>query len=164
MFTMIVTARIRKILAMAEFILEKKFEAPVKIGVSIAGIQVENRIDGFIYPDLALEWKYFSLGTTGLRLGSRSEFYFEGKIFDRPPFFPGRGLFHAGFGGKLKNSDINLWGGVGVFPYNDLGITGQIEIPYSDNLFLYFNGRYGIERKSGMDEFGLSIGARLVEF
>ncbi len=138
----------------------KKFEGPYRIGLA-AGTWSNGSEQTvlFAFPDLALDWKMFSLGTTGIRIGSRNEFYLEGKWLDQPPFQSGKGAIRAGFGLRLKDSGTSMWFGSNVIPYDTPGAAAQIEFPFQENKFLFLNGRVGKE-----SERGISVGVRFTNF
>jgi hypothetical protein len=138
----------------------KKFEGPYRIGLA-AGTWKDgtNRTTFFAFPDLALDWKSFSLGTTGIRIGSRNSFYLEGKWLDQPPFQSGKGALRAGIGFLLKDSGTRMWFGTNVIPYNAPGAAAQFEFPLQGNKFLFFNCRLGSE-----NENGISVGMRIISF
>ncbi len=142
----------------------KKYESPFRLGISAGGLAAGERSDAFIYPDLALDWQNFSLGTTGVRIGSQQKFYLEAKWADQPPFFSGKGFVRFGIGGKLNDSETRIWIGANAFPYNTIGLATQIEFPLKENHYLFFNGRYGKEKISNFDEYGFSVGMRIVSY
>ena len=141
----------------------KKFEGPYRLGLNIGGWNAADR-GGFVfaYPDLALDWEKFSIGTTGIRIGRLQDMYFEIRSMDQPPFFSGKGVLRTGLGGTVDNFGTRFWIGTNVIPYNRLGLATQFEFPFQKNTFLFINGRYG--GSSGMEEFGLSIGLRITNF
>lgn len=143
----------------------KKFDGPFRLGLG-AGAWTTGQKGSYVfgYPDLALDWKNFSIGTSGIRIGSRDEFYFESKVMDQPPFFTGKGAIRIGFGGKLDELDTRLWIGSNVFPYNTAGFATQIEFPIGERQFLFFNGRFGKDRESKIEEYGFSVGTRIISF
>ncbi len=141
----------------------KKFEGPYRMGFIAGGISAgEKGSTLFLFPDLALDWKLVSIGTTGFRLGSRNDFYFEGRWLDQPPLVSGKGLLRAGFGWTFNNGANRFWIGSNVIPYYRSGIAGQLEFPYSERSYIYLNGRLG--RESGMNEYGVSLGIRYISF
>jgi|GEM_PF-2105926 len=139
----------------------RKYEGPYRLGISVGGWSAGERGTlFFLFPDLAFDWKYFSIGTTGVRLGSRSG-YLEGKWLDSPPFLSGKGAFRAGIGGDLPSPFSRYWIGTNVFLYNTPGISLQLEFPIQEEQFLYLNGRLGRDKQSGLEEYGVSIGIRV---
>lgn len=143
----------------------KKYESPFRLGISAGGWAAGKQGSAaFIYPDLALDWQYFSLGTTGVRIGSQQKFYLEGKWLDQPPFLSGKGMMRFGIGGKLNESETRLWIGANAVPYNAIGFATQIEFPLKENQYLFLNGRYGKDKISNFDEFGFSVGMRIVSY
>ena len=76
-----------------------KFEAPFRIGVSGSFTRLHDQTTFVPYPDLALDFKYLSLGTTGLRIGSEDDLYGEISLLDQVPASSGKGLLRAGIGG-----------------------------------------------------------------
>lgn len=143
----------------------KKFEGPYRIGLS-AGLWnlYGNGNRGLAFPDLALDWHYFSIGTTGVRLGVHDDLYLESKWLDQPPYLSGKGLARFGIGFNLKESSTRYWIGGNVIPYSNFGFAAQIEFPWDENKFLFLNGRLGKDKESGYDEYGISLGMRIVKF
>jgi len=140
----------------------RKFEGPYRIGVSAGGWDAGKRGSYAIaYPDLALDWEYFSIGTTGIRLGSLKQMYVEAKGLDEPPYFSGKGFIRLGFGGVLEKPFSNFWIGTNGVPYNSLGLAAQIEFPFAENNFVFLTGRLGNDQKSGFSEYGVSVGLRI---
>ena len=135
-----------------------KFEGPFRIGLAVSGISANGNSGGIPYPDLALDYKYFSVGTTGVRVGSEDGTYGEISVFDQVPFFSGRGCFRMGVGFKPTES-TRLWLGVNTFPYMKNGIAGQFDFLVSNNQFLFINGRGG--QSGSVSEYGFSIGTRI---
>jgi hypothetical protein len=135
-----------------------KFVSPFRIGLntSIASLDKKARI--FPYPDLALDYRYFSLGTTGIRIGSEDDIYGEISLLNQVPFFSGKGFLHAGVGMNVAEG-THLWLGMNTFPYNNAGVAGQIDFPIANNQFLFINGRAG--QSGGVSEYGFSIGTRV---
>jgi hypothetical protein len=135
-----------------------KFEAPFRIGLGASVISLNGKTGVFPYPDLAFDFKYFSLGTTGIRVGEEGGPYGELSVLDQVPFFSGKGCVRMGVG--LKTSEYTrLWLGVNTFPYNKRAFAGQFDFPITNNQFLFLNGRYG--ESSGVPEYGYSIGTRI---
>ncbi len=116
----------------------------------------------FLYPDLALDWKYFSLGTTGVRIGSTDEIYIQYGIANQTPLFSGRGFFNLGVGGNPGKPFSHLWVGMNSIPYRNLGFAIQPEFSLGDNKFIFFNGRYGSYLNQA--EYGFSVGMRIRSF
>lgn len=143
----------------------KKFEGPYRVGISAGGWALEeNGLRGIAYPDLAFDWENFSIGTTGIRVGSRNNIYFEGKWLDHPPLLSGKGLGRFGIGAKTEGTLSGFWIGGNVIPYNRLGFATQLEFPWGENSYLFLNGRFGKDAESGFSEFGISIGMRVISF
>lgn len=139
----------------------KKFEGPYRTGILLGGWTGDRKgAQAHLFPDLALDWKYFSIGTTGVRIGSWKELYVEGRWLDQPPLFTGKGAIRFGIGGRVNEHGTRLWLGTNALPYDPKGIAAQVEFPYREKVFIFLNSRYG--RDSGMDEFGISIGMRIV--
>jgi hypothetical protein len=138
--------------------LTHKFEAPFRVGVSTSVIPHDGQSGFIAYPDLALDFKYFSLGTTGLRLGAADDIYGEVSILDQVPFCSGKGFVRAGVGMRAAE-DMHLWLGVNTYPYYASGLAGQVDLPLSSNQFMFINGRYG--GSGGVTEYGFSIGTRI---
>lgn len=123
-----------------------------------------NGTTAFVFPDLALDWENFSVGTTGLRVGSENTYYGEIKWFDQPPLISGKGLFRAGIGGKLDKPFSRFWIGTNVVPYFSPGIASQLEIPINNGRYIFINGRFGKDADSHFNEFGISIGLKIISF
>jgi len=94
------------------------------------------------YPDLALDFRYFSLGTTGLRLGSEDDIYGEVSILDQVPVYSGKGLARIGVGLKAAE-DTHVWIGLNTLPYYATGVAGQSIFQCPRIVSLFINGRYG---------------------
>ena len=134
-----------------------KFASPFRAGVSVSTLPGRNRTNVIPYPDLALDFRYFSLGTTGVRLGDRDDFYAEVAGFDQVPFGSGMGCARAGTGFKIFG-DTHLFLGVNTIPYYAGGFAGQIDFPISRNQFIFINARNG--NTGGVTEYGISAGLR----
>ena len=143
----------------------KKYSVPFRLGFS-GGFRTEGTYGSgiIIFPDIALDLRYFSIGTTGIRLGSENDLYLESKWLDQPPFLSGKGLTRLGIGGKLDKPFSRFWIGTNVVPYNDLGLATQLEFPWEENKYLYINGRYGKDRASNFSEYGFSVGMKMISF
>ncbi|MBI5476877.1 MAG: hypothetical protein HY964_09100 [Ignavibacteriales bacterium] len=130
-----------------------KFNSPVRLGVrSSFGSYF------LIVPELGLEWKYFSVGTTGVRVGSTDAYYLDAGILNQIPFASGKGLVNLGIGyGNIKPFS-RLWLGMNAIPYSNVGILIQPEFPLGENKYFFINGRYGSFK--GRAEYGLSFGVR----
>ena len=135
-----------------------KYEAPIRVG--LATTFVSNNINMIVvpYPDLAFDSKYFSLGTTGLRIGRENGTYGEISFLDQVPCFSGKGFFKIGMG-LNASENTRLWLGVNSIPYRNKGLAGQIDFPLYTNYYLFINGRYG--NLGGVPEYGFSIGTRI---
>ncbi|MEW5799261.1 MAG: hypothetical protein AB1728_09665 [Bacteroidota bacterium] len=145
--------------------LGRKFEGPYRAGISAGFWNLDGKgIRAIAFPDLALDWYYFSLGTTGVRLGVHDDLYLESKWLDQPPYLSGKGLARFGVGGTLHEYSARFWFGGNVIPYNTLGFAAQIEFPWDENKYLFLNGRLGKDKESNYNEFGVSVGLRLVKF
>jgi len=138
-----------------------KFESPFRIGAhAFGGVAGDNGSPFvFVYPDLALDFKNFSFGTTGLRIGNLDKFYFEIASMDQPPPFSGKGAMRLGVGFGDIHPLSRFWIGTNVIPYNNLGVATQIEFPMHDNQYLFINGRYGTY--VDLPEYGISLGLRI---
>jgi hypothetical protein len=135
-----------------------KFESPFRIGLGVSVFSLNGKTSAIPYPDLALDFKYFSLGTTGIRVGVEGGPYGEISVLDQVPFFSGKGCIRMGVG--MKTSEYTrLWLGVNTFPYNKNALAGQFDFPITNNQFLFFNGRYG--ESDGVPEYGFSVGTRI---
>ena len=135
-----------------------KFEAPFRVGLSASLIPNGGQPAFFAYPDLALDFKYFSLGTTGLRLGAEDDLYGEISFLDQIPYSSGRGFVRAGVGMRAAEG-TSVWLGVNTMPYNSPGLAGQVDFPISSAQSMFINGRYG--ESGGVSEYGFSVGTRL---
>jgi len=135
-----------------------KFEAPFRIGASASVVSFNGRTNVIPYPDLAFDFKYFSLGTTGIRVGSEDGYYAELSAFDQVPLFTGKGFLRAG-AGMRPGANTRLWLGVNTFPYHKTAFAGQLDFPITNNQFLFFNGRFG--ESGGVHEYGFSFGTRI---
>ena len=140
--------------------IEQNFQSPWRMGLSLSVIRRQNSTIVFGYPDLAYDSKYFSLGTTGLRVGPEDVLYIEASIADQVPVFSGKGLGRWGVGGYISNWDTHLWIGQNAGPYDRPGLAGQIDFPLATNHYLFLNGRVGKSRS--ITEYGLSTGLRIV--
>jgi hypothetical protein len=134
-----------------------KFAAPFRVGVSASLITNNGNTVLFPYPDLALDFRYISLGTTGLRIGLEDGTYGEVSFLDQVPYFSGKGFARIGMGVKVKEN-TRVWLGLNSYPYLGSGIAGQVDVPLFTNHFLFINGRYG--ESGGLSEYGLSAGVR----
>jgi hypothetical protein len=135
-----------------------KFESPFRIGIgaSIASLNGEKK--KFIYPDIAFDNNYGSIGTTGVRFGPESGPFLEFSFLDQVPFYTGKGCLRTGVCiNPLDNT--KLWLGMNTGPYNKIGFAGQFDFPITNNQFLFLNGRYG--ESDGIPEYGFSIGTRI---
>lgn len=141
----------------------KKFESPFRFGLGIGGTRT-TKTGLVFFPDLALDWENFSIGTTGLRFGSHQTIYFESKWFDQPPFLSGKGLIRSGIGFRMQEHDTRFWIGTNVLPYHDLGLAAQVELPLHKNNYIFFNGRIGRDKISKIGEYGISVGFRSRNF
>lgn len=111
------------------------------------------------YPDLAYDSRYFSLGTTGVRIGSVDQYYFSLGIASKIPLFAGRGFVNMGVGFHPGGPLSEMWIGVNAIPYQSLSLCLNPEFQITDNKFIFLSGRYG--QSNGIDEYGLSIGLRV---
>ena len=138
--------------------LTHKFEGPLRIGVS--GTYVKAMNGGIVpYPEVALDFRYFSFGTTGLRLGAEDEFYGEFSLLDQVPAFSGKGFARIGLGWNVPDWNTRFWIGQNSTPYRMTSWAGQVDFPVSSNTFLFVNGRSGTS--NGISEYGLSLGVRI---
>ena len=135
-----------------------KFESPFRVGLAASITSVNGEKVGTVYPDLALDYKYFSFGTTGLRVGLENGPYAELSLLDQVPFFSGKGCLRMGVC-MNPTEYTRLWLGINKFPYNNNGFAGQFDFPITSNQFLFFNGRYG--KSGGVPEYGFSVGMRV---
>jgi hypothetical protein len=135
-----------------------KFEAPFRVGLNTFIVSDVGHTNAMPYPDLALDLKYFSLGTTGIRVGSENGTYGEISFLDQVPIYSGKGFLRIGVGMKATEN-TRFWLGLNTLPYYTRGLAGQIDFPLSTNQFIFINGRYGIT--AGVPEYGLSAGTRI---
>ena len=135
-----------------------KFEAPFRVGLNTFIVSDVGHTSAMAYPDLAFDLKYFSLGTTGIRVGSENGTYGEISFLDQVPIFSGKGFLRIGVGMKATEN-TRFWLGLNTVPYYTKGLAGQIDFPLSANQFVFINGRYGIT--AGVPEYGLSAGTRI---
>jgi hypothetical protein len=136
----------------------RKYATPFRVGLSASVAAKDGKMIAFAYPDIAYDSKYFSVGTTGLRIGLEDGPYAEISGFDQVPFFSGRGCFRTGVCVK-PSENTHLWLGMNTIPYDKNGFAGQFDFPITSNQFLFFNGRYG--ESGGVPEYGFSIGTRI---
>lgn len=141
--------------------LTKKHDGPFRTGLLLGGVVMDGG-DGFVflYPDLALDWQYFSLGTTGVRIGDRNDLYAEGGWLNDAPLNSGKGVLHGGIGGRSSAAGARWWVGTNIIPYREPGLAVRYEFPYSEHSFLILNGRIGTSQ--GRDEYGFSVGMRFI--
>lgn len=138
----------------------KKFDSPFRVGLSGSMWNARsNSSRGFVYPDLALDWKSFSIGTTGIRIGALDNYYFEISGADEVPYLSGKGFLRTGVGMNLEKPFLKLWIGANVLPYHTIGAASQIEMPLKEGKYLFLNGRIGNE--AGYKEYGISVGIRM---
>ena len=72
-----------------------KYESNFRAGASLSVYSMNGLIHCFGYPDLAYDTKYFSFGTTGIRLGSEDILYGEFSFLDQVPYFTGKGCLRV---------------------------------------------------------------------
>ncbi len=139
----------------------RKFESPFRIGAHVffGEIGDDRAPFAFVYPDLALDFKNFSFGTTGVRVGNLDKFYFELAAMDQPPPFSGNGAMRLGVGLGAIHPFSRFWIGTNVIPYNNFGVATQIEFPIKENQYMFLNGRYGTNVNA--PEYGISLGFRI---
>ena len=135
-----------------------KFDSPFRIGLCLSTFPTGGKSVIIPYPDLALDFKNFSLGTTGIRVGNTDNFYGELAILDQIPFSSGRGFLRAGTGFRISE-DTHLWLGVNTIPYYAVGASAQIDFPISTDQYIFVNGRSG--STGGVSESGISAGLRI---
>jgi hypothetical protein len=135
-----------------------KYESPFRTGINASIYSVNGKLRVMAWPDLAFDKKYFSIGTTGIRLGPEDILYGEFSFLDQVPLCTGKGCFRTGFGMRLAD-DTRLWIGKNIIPYNRDGWAGQLEFPLTSTQYLFVNGRYG--ESYNIPEYGFSIGTRI---
>lgn len=135
--------------------LTHKFEAPVRIGATGTFFRDGESVAIFAFPDVALDWREFSIGTTGLRLGRTDRFFFDIGGLEGAPLLTGRGVLRTGFGGAFGEDQQRYYVGVNVFPYHEPGVVMQYGIPLQKDRYLSLTGRYG--NGLGKREYGFSL-------
>ena len=135
-----------------------KFESPWRLGATFWLIN-SKKTTAFVYPDLAFDADFVSVGTTGLRLGPKDVFYGELAFGDEVPPLSGKGLVRIGLGGYVPDLKTHLWLGKNALPYENSGWAAQADFEFSRDRFVFVNGRYGTAHN--IPEYGLSIGLRL---
>ena len=143
------------------FKMTHKFEGPFRVGLIVNPIFSGSRGGVIPYPDLALDWKYFSLGTTGVRVGRLDDIYGELAIGDQVPAFSGRGFVRYGVGWTVADWDTRFWLGQNELPYSQ-GWAGQVDFPVGPGKYVFVNGRLG--NYAGIQEYGISIGLRIRDY
>lgn len=132
----------------------------------------------YLNPFVNTEWKYFAfgLGLFGMggykikrnhvsdsyirgislytRLGNLNSFYMDASIFHTPPLFSGN-LMKMGCGIRTSPK-INLWLGVGAFPYDRPGLTLKGDYRVHSRLNISTLIRYGYNE--GIPEGAISFG------
>jgi hypothetical protein len=139
------------------FKVSHKYKSHFRAGASLSVYSMNGAIHCIGYPDLAFDAKYFSFGTTGIRLGSEDIIYGELSFLDQVPYFTGKGCARIGVGMNVYEN-THLWIGRSAIPYDRPAWAGQIEFPISSGQFLFFNGRYGLS--TNIPEYGLSVGTK----
>ena len=142
-----------------------KMNGPFRLGGSLGGVaSLEKNVGAspIIYPELALDFKYFALGTTGLRFGDYNQTYVQLGILNSSPPFSGQGVLNLGVGLNSIDPFSRMWVGVNVIPYRNVGLVLQPEFPISSNKFLFITGRYG--KVEGLSEYSISVGMRIRSF
>ncbi len=140
----------------------KKFEGPLRIGFGIGTYPHKKTSWNWIaVPDLALDWREFSIGTTGLRLGAEDNLYIDLRVGAHPPYASGSGIIRSGVGWTVRETSAKFWLGANVIPYNNSGLAAQIDFPVGERTFLYIDGRFGQDKQSRRNEFGVAAGIRL---
>ncbi len=135
-----------------------KFQAPYRIGATFSSFPIDHHTGVLIYPDLAVDYGFLSLGTTGARVGRIDSLYIELKAFDSAPFATGGGIYRCGISFPLSKKGTRLWAGANVSPYYNWGPAAAIDFKISDKQSIVINGRYGVYHQK--PEFGLSLGLR----
>jgi hypothetical protein len=118
-----------------------------------------NAVGVWAWPELALDTKYFSLGTMGMRIGSLDNMYVNAGLFNGVPQFA-HGVVELGVGGKLNGPLSRFWVGATGLPYMALGPTARLDFPLGDaGGSLFVLGHYG--NYLGHNEYALGLGYRL---
>lgn len=136
-----------------------KFEGPFRVGLALSPVAENSILRVLPYPDIALDTKYFAIGTTGARVGPLDYLYAELALGDQVPAFSGKGFVRYGVGWIVPDWDTRFWIGQNQIPYGRVSWAGQIDLPVSAGKYIFINGRLG--RDAGIEEYGLSIGFRL---
>lgn len=137
----------------------KKFESPWRLGASASLIPSDNSLTIFAYPDFAYDNGFFSLGTTGLRVGYLERTFFEIKCLDEIPYATGRGILRIGMGTPITQNGTRLWMGANAGIYQNWGFGTSLEFPMEQNLSLSLTGRYG--EHNSIPEYGISLGLKI---
>ena len=135
-----------------------KFEAPFRTGLLVGVFNSSEKTTPIIFPDLAFDSKYFEFGTTGIRIGNKNKLYVQASVLHDVPPVSGKGFINLGTG-FYAGEEYRYWIGTNLFYYSKPGLAAQFEMPYSENTFIFFNGRIG--SFEGVTEYGISIGMRL---
>ena len=138
-----------------------KFESPFRVGAHAFVAQTRDNSSPFAFfaPDIAFDFKNFSFGTTGIRVGNIDDIYVELAAIDQPPPFSGKGALRLGAGIGPSSPFSRFWIGVNGIPYSNLGVATQFEFPIQKNQYMFLNGRYG--EYQNVPEYGVSIGLRI---
>jgi hypothetical protein len=140
-----------------------KFDGPFRVGgmFGVADFSEDEKqsLAPILYPDLALDWRGFSIGTTGLRIGNRDELNVQLGWLNSAPAFSGKGFFHTGVEFAPGEPFSKVYVGANALPYYNWGVIVQPEFPLSDNNYLFVTGRYGTYHE--LDEWGMSVGIRM---
>ncbi|MGD0589938.1 MAG: hypothetical protein ABSA44_03955 [Bacteroidota bacterium] len=135
-----------------------KLKSPWRLGASISAIPSNGSLTVFGYPDFAYDNGFFSLGTTGLRVGYLERTFFEIKGLDEIPYTTGKGLFRIGMGTPITQNGTRIWMGANVGVYQSLGFGTSLEFPLQENYSLSLTGRYG--EHNSIPEYGISLGLK----
>ena len=137
----------------------QKFKSPWRLGGSVSAIPSNEHLLIFGYPDFAYDNGFFSLGTTGLRIGYLERTFFEIKCLDEIPYATGKGLFRIGMGTPISQNGTRLWMGANAGIYQNWGFGTSLEFPLQANYSLSLTGRYGEHHE--IPEYGISIGLKI---
>lgn len=174
------------------FSIDHKFKFPLRIGFRGGFVREHSRSsweqayspDGggtnfYFNPDLALDWKYFGIGTgffsaqkdlywrdigigharkfpSGhIRVGN-TRFYFSAHLMESVPLYSGGGYLNSGIGGKVSRN-VSYWLGWGITgPYDANGFLIKTDFEFKKNWQINLAGRLG--RSQGISENAVSLG------
>ena len=161
--------------------LSHKFPGPVQIGARAGTYKLERDTEAtrYVNPYLSLEWRAFSLGggvigtprgfpggagsaddhrhySAHIRIGSRTG-YFSTSYMEGVPILTG-GYYQFGVGGGGRREDI--WGGLGIGPYDKLGAVLKFDYRILGGLGVSGVGRLGSSEGVSENSFALGLSFR----